>query len=174
MGLKDKMLAKSAQITAERKGFTPLELNEGNVQAIFNRCLATSIDSTSETSSSILFQLALGYEEDSKPVFFNKRRIELDKKNILYLLGQLKSTHDNKFRIEASTTIYRYDNVKWTGDTVKLMELYHLGEQTRGILPFVKQSNTARINDTIVKPTLSPKDPNFPAWWEEHKHEWEQ
>ena len=24
-----------------------------------------------------------------------------------------------------------------------------------------------------VKPTLSPKDPAFPAWWEAHKAEWE-
>ena len=24
-----------------------------------------------------------------------------------------------------------------------------------------------------VRPTLSPKDPNFPAWWEAHKSEWE-
>ena len=24
-----------------------------------------------------------------------------------------------------------------------------------------------------VRPTLSPKDPNFPAWWEAHKAEWE-
>lgn len=24
------------------------------------------------------------------------------------------------------------------------------------------------------KPTLSPKAPNFPAWWEAHKAEWEQ
>ncbi len=24
-----------------------------------------------------------------------------------------------------------------------------------------------------VTPTLSPKDPAFPAWWEEHKGEWE-
>jgi len=41
MGLKDKMLNKSKEITDKRKEFTPLDLNEGNVQALFNRCLAT-------------------------------------------------------------------------------------------------------------------------------------
>jgi len=39
MGLKDKMLNKSKEITNKRKEFTPLDLNEGNVQALFNRCL---------------------------------------------------------------------------------------------------------------------------------------
>ena len=24
-----------------------------------------------------------------------------------------------------------------------------------------------------ITPTLSPKDPAFPAWWEQHKAEWE-
>ena len=36
----------------------------------------------------------------------------------------------------------------------------------------------AKFNGTSlyapIKPTLSPKDPNFPAWWEEHKAEWEE
>lgn len=41
MGLKDKMIKKAAEIEERRPQFTPLELNEGNVQAIFNRCIAT-------------------------------------------------------------------------------------------------------------------------------------
>ena len=53
------------------------------------------------------------------------------------------------------------------------MELFHLGEATHAIQPFTKQSNTAHIARLLVKPTLSPKDPNFPAWWEAHKAEWE-
>lgn len=24
-----------------------------------------------------------------------------------------------------------------------------------------------------LTPTISPKDPNFPEWWEQHKSEWE-
>lgn len=60
--------------------FHPLELNEGNVQAIFNRCLATKDDDRDEFYGSVLFQKALGYDEDSKPVFFNKKRVEQNKK----------------------------------------------------------------------------------------------
>lgn len=174
MGLKDKMLKKSSEITNQRPTFTPLELNEGNVQAIFNRCLATKDDSLEEISSSVLFQKDLGYDEDSKPVYFNKKKVEANKQNILYLLGQLRSVHNNDLKITSSESIYRYDNVKWTTDTVKLMELYHLGETTHGIQPFTKKTNIAHIARLLIKPTLSPKDPNFPAWWEEHKSEWEE
>lgn len=168
------MIKKAAEIEERRPRFTPLELNEGNVQAIFNRCLATADDPTDGIYASVLFQQDLGYEENSKPVFFNKSRLEQNKENILYLLGQLKSTYDKKVRVTTADSILRYDGVEWAGETVKVMALYHLGEATRGIFPFVKQSNTARINDSIVRPTLSPKDPAFPAWWEAHKGEWEQ
>jgi tetratricopeptide (TPR) repeat protein len=156
------------------KFFRPLELTEGNVQAFFNRCLATDKDSIETVLRSILFQKNLGYDEDSKPVFFNKEQVEKNKKNIFYMLGQLKSVHNNDPSLTPTESIYRYDNAQWTTDTVKMMELYHLGETSKGIHPFVKRSNTASINTLLVKPTLSPEDPNFPVWWEEHKAEWEK
>ena len=65
MGLKDKMIKKAAEIEERRPQFTPLELNEGNVQAIFNRCLATKDDDRDEFYGSVLFQRDLGYDEDS-------------------------------------------------------------------------------------------------------------
>ena len=47
------------------------------------------------------------------------------------------------------------------------------------ILPLVpdvsilkKQNDTTTVSQTIT-PTLSPKDPAFPAWWEGHRAEWE-
>ena len=80
--------------------------------------------------------------------------------------------HSSDSNITSAESVYKYDDVQWTDDTVTLMMLYHLGETTKGILPFVKRSNTATIGLSI-KPTLSPKDPNFPAWWEAHKAEWE-
>ena len=36
----------------------------------------------------------------------------------------------------------------------------------------MKKTGTSVIAPA-VRPTLSPKDPAFPAWWEEHKGEWE-
>ena len=172
MGLKDKMIKKAAEIEERRPQFTPLELNELNVQAIFHRCLAAKDDDLDNLSMRVLFQRDLGYDEDSKPVYFNKKKVDQNKQNIFYLLGQLRSLHSSDSNITSAESVYKYDDVQWTDDTVTLMMLYQLGEITKGILPFVKRSNTATIVLSIT-PTLSPKDTNFPAWWEAHKAEWE-
>ena len=54
-------------------GFKPIELTEGNVQAIFNRCLAT--ESTTEYIKSILQQVASGHQQDSNPILFDKKKL---------------------------------------------------------------------------------------------------
>lgn len=174
MGLFDDDLEEIEELIKQANQFKPMELTEATVQGVFNRCLVTADDPTNGIHASVLFQQDSGYEEDSKPVFFSKNRLEQNKKSIFYLLGQLRSVHAGDLKITSTESIYRYDGVQWTGDTVKLMELFHLGEATKGILPFVKQFNTASIDNMELKPTLSPKDPNFPAWWEAHKAEWEQ
>lgn len=53
-----------------------------------------------------------------------------------------------------------------------MMQLFHLGIASDIIYPFSKEGNS--IFKKVVKPTLSPKDPNFPTWWEQHKKEWEE
>lgn len=54
-----------------------------------------------------------------------------------------------------------------------LMEFLHLGAVTTIFSHFYLQKDvSAQI--FLPKPTLSPKDPNFPAWWEKHKSEWEE
>ncbi|MGM9662594.1 MAG: hypothetical protein ACI3WR_05825 [Oscillospiraceae bacterium] len=154
------------------KSFTPLELNEGNVQAIFNRCLATEDTPNSDVQLSILFKKIMGYDKDSDPMAFCKSKIEQNKKNILYLLGQLDSVHRGSRIITAKESIFRYDGKQWATNNAVIGELYHLAEAADGIAPFVKQSNRA-MTEPEVKPTLSPKDPDFPAWWEAHRPEWE-
>ena len=54
-----------------QEGFHPLELNEDNVRAIFERCLATK--ESTETNGAILFRKSKGYSEDSTPVIFDMR-----------------------------------------------------------------------------------------------------
>ena len=76
-----------------QEGFHPLELNEDNVQAIFEWCLATKDTLEADEQLSILFKKIMGYEEDSKPIVFSKSKIEQNKKSILYLMGQLDSVH---------------------------------------------------------------------------------
>ncbi len=169
LGMADELKA----ITKEENKFKPQELNEGNVQAIFNRCLATKDTPNSDVQLSILFKKVMGYDKDSDPMAFCKSKIEQNKSNILYLLGQLDSVHKGSRIITAKESIFRYDGKQWATNNAVIGELYHLAEAADGISPFVKASNRA-MTEPIVKPTLSPKDPNFPAWWEEHKAEWEE
>ena len=53
--------------------FKPQELNEANVQAIFNRCLATDETSKDNVSKSILFSRTLGYKPSDEIVFYFDR-----------------------------------------------------------------------------------------------------
>ena len=154
------------------KSFTPLELNEANVQAIFHRCLATKDTPNADVQLSVLFKKVMGYDKDSDPMAFCKSKIEQNKKNILYLMGQLDSVHRGSRGITAKESIFRYDGKQWATTNAVIGELYHLAEAADCMAPFVKQSNRA-MTEPIVTPTLSPKDPAFPAWWEAHKGEWE-
>ena len=86
------------------EGFKALELNEGNVQAIFNRCLATG--STTEYIKSILQQKKFGYQEDSNPILFDKKKLLENLKHIRYLYGQLATTHEH-----SNTISIEKDNV---------------------------------------------------------------
>ena len=155
-----------------KKEFTPTELNEGNVEALFNRCLATKETPNSDVQLSILFRKIMGYEKDSDPMAFCRSKVEQNKKNILYLLGQLDSVHRGSRIITAKESIFRYDGKQWATSNAVIGELYHLAEAADGIYPFVKKYNDASTAPD-VKPTLSPKDPAFPTWWEAHKAEWE-
>ena len=87
-------------------------------------------------------------------------------------MGQLDSVHHGSREITAKESIYKYDGEKWTSETVTIMQLYPLAKAADCMAPFIKQSNRA-MTEPIVTPTLSPKDPAFPAWWEAHKAEWE-
>ena len=75
--------------------FKPQELNEANVQAIFNRCLPVS--GRPEVSCE-LFPPVLGYSsKDYRSSYgFDKEAISANKKNIQYLFGQLHSVHIKK------------------------------------------------------------------------------
>ena len=148
------------------------ELTEANVQAIFNRCLATKDTPNADVQLSVLFKKVMGYDKDSDPMAFCKSKIEQNKKNILYLMGQLDSVHRGSRIITAKESIFRYDGKQWATTNAVIGELYHLAEVADAIDPFVKKYNRSATTPN-VKPTLSPKDPAFPAWWEEHKGEWE-
>lgn len=171
MGLRDKYAKE-----IEEQGFRPLELSEENVQTIFNRCLAKP--DSKETTSSDLFSIATGYSvKDGRIIKFDKINLERNKQNIEYLYGQLGAVHANlvapKFPI--ADLISLYTGNFWAKDTNSLFKLLYLGvvPELNLINPVLAKDRTTVIRKTI-KPTLSPKDPAFPAWWEAHKAEWEQ
>ncbi len=155
-----------------------LDLNETVVQTLFNNCLSNS--NTKNQSRTILFSVAYGYKpEDEILIAFDKDALEKNKKAIEYLYGQLKDVHNGNnvksthaLSVEDFSTTYTGNS--WTHDKGALLKFLYLGctEETLLIKPFSKKLNGTDISSKI-KPTLSPKDPNFPAWWEEHKSEWE-
>ena len=98
-----------------------------------------------------------------------------NKQAITYLYGQLKNVHckDSNLKIEDAFFSYRGD--KWTSDNSCLLKLLYLAaaQDTHFISPIDAKTGSTLLAVDALKPTLSPKDPNFPAWWEEHKAEWE-
>lgn len=171
-------ISKSDMAKFKLIGFKPPDLNEGNVQTIFNRCLIKA--ESKEICRTILFPTQLGYSaEDTLEVQFDKDALLKNEKNIRYLYGQLAVVHSGKCRTERvafNEFAERYQNHIWSNSKVSLMWLCYLGcnKEIPLMYPFSKKDGDTTILSKAIKPTLSPKDPNFPAWWEAHKSEWEE
>lgn len=172
MGLRDKYAKKLAE-----QGFKPLELTEENVQAIFNRCLLKA--ESKEIARTALFSRIMGYsEEEELVVEFDKAALLENKKNIRYLYGQLSAVHTGKglkYRLATADFSTNYQENVWHSSEGVLKMLLYLGLNNALALssPFSKVDNDTTIIRKDIKPTLSPKDPNFPEWWDQHKSEWE-
>ena len=96
------------QVKAETAGkFAPLELDEINVQAIFNRCLAK--EGATETTASSLYFSSLGWEKEDDGLLFDKKQIRASQKSLQYLLGQLKPVHEEQhiLTLEDMTKTYQ-------------------------------------------------------------------
>ena len=179
------MVGRTANITKATKAleelsnqFKPQELNESNVQSIFHRCLAEKED-WKTTTLATLFPPELGYEYDpDAQVLFRTEALLQNKKNIEYLYGQLKEVHNEMLhrRVPFWDFSVAYSGKRWTQEEQAVLQLLYLGVNYHLLLiePFWAKNDTSRVfKEKPVKPTLSPKDPAFPAWWEAHKAEWE-
>ena len=151
------------------KSFTPLELNEAMYRPSSTGCVSK------DYSSEKLFSDIFVPRSELRTVFFYKNNILQNKQSIQYLFGQLAGVHEGKQILTIDEFFKKYTGEQWTSDKSILMNFLYLGRcnKINCILPFNKKNNSAIIEQAI-KPTLSPKDPNFPAWWEEHKSEWEE
>ena len=171
-----------------------LDLNEGNVQSIFNRCLAKKGDFIDDCVQSRLFTVFGGYDPSLREtsLLFDREAMLANRKAIKYLLGQLKNVHINKVEVLIKEAFQTYQDTYWgTKEGVIYLLYLAAAECWDFITPLVSWQHRANHflsqirqksvteNDSFlvgldeIKPTLSPKDPAFPEWWEQHKAEWE-
>lgn len=177
MGLKDKLKKYNEQHSEEQ--FHPIELTEGNVQAIFNRCLAKEEKDSGDSFPIRILSKELTSKE-TPLVFLSDKNISLNDQNIKYLLGQINIFHQNyNNRLILQEGFKKYDETFWTKDYDNLFQLYALALGSGYFRDFLQLTEGTKkgiilTRTATIQPTLSPKDPNFPAWWEEHKSEWEE
>ena len=159
------------------KKYVALELNEANVQAIFNRCIAKEGTPEGQCFNSILFSRLRGYSPDAERiVVFNRESFLANKKYIQYLYGQLKNVHAGNNTLQINEAFLTYSGTHWTTNKGVLLEFLYLGgtgDEHPLICIFDSKTNSTELNMGNITPTLSPKDPAFPTWWEQHKAEWE-
>ena len=172
MGLRDKYAKK-----IEEQGFRPIDLNEANVQAIFHRCIAKEGTPEDQCFNSILFSRLRGYSPDAERiVVFNREKVLANKKNVQYLYGQLKNVHAGNDNLQINEAFLTYSGTHWTTNKGILLEFLYLGAINDGhslLAAFDGGTSSTILNTDTIRPTLSPKDPAFPAWWEANRAEWE-
>ncbi len=155
-----------------------MDLNEANVQAIFNRCIAKEGTPEDQCFNSILFSRLRGYSPDAERiVVFDRENFLANKKCIQYLYGQLKNVHAGNKTLQINEAFLTYSGTYWTTNKGVLLEFLYLGAAVTDyqfVRIFDSKTNSTKLNTDIITPTLSPKDPAFPAWWEVHKGEWEE
>ena len=144
--------------------FTPIELTDENVQKIFDECL---VDEKNENR-----MIALLYEESTyDKLYFDFDRIKAYKKNIAYMFGQLKGAHLHEQMLLIPDLAIKYAGNSWVKNKASFMKFTYLGIVTSQISKVSKKYG--KTLNLSIKPTLSPSDPNFDSWWEEHRAEWE-
>jgi hypothetical protein len=154
------------------KNFKPLDLNVATVGRLFNNCLYTS-ESKNHTAA-IFHQTSMGYPKDSDPVFFDKDAIDANRDLINFLLGQLNDAHRGPLVESTVQTLFmKYAGEPWTKDGITLLKLIHLALANSSMAPFSAEKDRTLLK-SYINPTLSPKDPNFPEWWEQNKSKWEE
>ena len=161
--------------------FLPRDLSEDEVNTLFTRCLATNT-----SKKQILAQLSDLTGTDGKHAdrtYFDFDLLNQNRRNILYLFGQLMPTHFySPHNMAISNYLIKYDDSLWTkvDDDKPLLEspfckLLYLGKAL-DINSCMKKDKNGKFFVLLtdkLKPTLSPNDPDFNKWWAEHKSEWE-
>ena len=139
-------------------------LSVERLNTIFRNSLATNISKS--VVKVVLFQQNNGFEQDSKPVFFDEYIVDNGKQGIEYLFGQLKDVHDGKMIITMNSAMQRYDGA-WTSNQNAILALLHIGLAAGLIEPYKKDAG-ARLTHPII-PTMHTLDKDFPQWYRANK-----
>ena len=148
------------------------ELTEANVQAIFDRCLAK--EGCAETSYSHLYLKELGYEREDTGIAFDRKIILGEPEEYRISVWSAWGGTSRPTATQRGDFSLSYSGKSWTVERASIMQLINLSaaNDIKIINKFIAKYQETPLCKAVT-PTLSPKDPAFPAWWEEHKGEWE-
>lgn len=149
-----------------KKEVNPIDLNYTEFERIYNDCLPK--ESSKNFLKVILQQKSDGFPNDSKPIFFDKDKINEHKADIFYLYGQLASIHREQPFFFVINSIQKYDGTIWTDDQTSALLLLHLGMACGASSRMAPPQRSIYLSSDLL-PTLSPKDPNFEEWYKEYK-----
>lgn len=93
---------------------------------------------------------------------WSSQALAADLANIRYLLGQLAAVHKDLFPAPPEALFDRYDGARWTDSGAAVDDLLALGGQCELCFP---TPDGLELNTALLRPTLSPADPAFPAWY---------
>ena len=144
----------------------PRNLTGEDINNVFQICVAK--EDSKEVIRVILFQKKYGFPEDSRPIFFDKDKIEKMKPQLEYSLGQLKDVHDDYPSTTTDTIKDRYDDVEWTQNQTVLMAYLHLLLAADLVKPVDISTGELEFTSEII-PTLHTQDPNLGSWLKENK-----
>lgn len=140
MGLRDKYSKKDSS-----PKFEPMELNDMNVNAIYNRCVK---------------------KNENGEEIWDDQNLKLNQANIRYLLGQLEVVHQDVLQPRLDSTFLKcYTGRNWTSNPAQVNRLIMMGKACIELF-VIEIGGKSAISFVSLDHTLSPKDPAFADWYE--------
>ena len=143
-------------------------LDANYVSALFKDCLIK--DTNRQPVEAVLFQKEQGFNEDSRPIFFDKDIVDLNIKRIDFILGQLKDVYEGKNSTTMETIVKKYDNTIWVENRNVVVAFLHLALAAGSISPI--NAKTGKI-DFIreLMPTKDVRDHEYTTWLRQNRDE---
>lgn len=146
--------------------YLPNGLHADTIKSFFNHTLATR--QSKNVIKCVLFQRKSGFQDDSKPLYFDEDLLEHIKPSLEFMMGQLKDVHEHKKSITPQSLIKRYDDVIWVDNQNDILRFLHLACAARLIYPIDAKTSSLTFCKEIY-PTIAVLDPDFRDWEKEHK-----